>query len=72
MDRVSLEKLLSQGLSLADIGRRFGRHESTVAYWVQKYGLQAAHREKHAARGRLTREALESLTEGRYVDRRNR
>jgi transposase len=61
MDRASLELLLSRGLSLAEIGRRFGCHESTVAYWVQKHGLQAAHRERHAARGALTQEALESL-----------
>jgi IS30 family transposase len=32
MDRASLEQLLNQGLSLAEIGKRFGRHESTVAY----------------------------------------
>jgi hypothetical protein len=32
MDRSSLEVLLAQGLSLAEIGRRFGRHEATVAY----------------------------------------
>jgi transposase len=53
MDRGSLETLLEQGLSLAEIGRRFGCHESTVGYWVKKHGLQAAHREKHAARGAI-------------------
>ena len=63
MDRASLEQLLGQGLSLAEIGSRFGRHESTIAYWVDKHGLQAAHRDRHAARGRLTREQLEPLVE---------
>jgi transposase-like protein len=51
MDRASLEQLLGQGLSLAEIGRRFGRHEATVSYWVKKHSLEAANREKHAARG---------------------
>lgn len=63
MDRVSLEQLLSQGLSLAEIGRRFGKHESTVGYWVERYGLAAVNREQCAARGALAREELEGLVE---------
>jgi transposase len=61
MDRDSLERMLGLGLSLAEIGRRFDRHESTIAYWVRKYGLGAVNREKHAARGALTRTQLEAL-----------
>lgn len=61
MDRASLEQLLGQGLSLAEIGRRFDLHESTVAYWVQKNGLEAVNRRKHAAKGGLTRQELEPL-----------
>jgi transposase len=49
---------LSQGLSLEQIGRRVGRHPSTVAYWVKKHGLEAAHREGHAARGVVNYEVL--------------
>jgi transposase len=63
MDRVALEQMLREGLSLAEIGRRVGRHEATVGYWVRKYGLEAANRVKHAARGGVTRERLESLVE---------
>jgi transposase len=63
MDRSSLEQLLNQGLSLADIAKRFGRHESTVAYWVRKHGLRAVHDQRHAARGRLTKEQLAALVE---------
>jgi transposase len=63
MDRESLRLLLAQGLSLAEIGRRFERHESTIAYWVQKHGLEAVNREKHAARSGLTREELEPLVQ---------
>jgi transposase len=62
MDRASLEQLLTQGLSLAEIGRRFGRHESTVAYWVAKYDL-SANRDRHAARGGIERELLEALVD---------
>jgi transposase len=61
MDSESLRLMLAQGLSLAEIGKRFDRHESTVAYWVQKHGLEAVNRDKHAARGGLTREELEPL-----------
>jgi transposase len=63
MDRLSLESFLNEGLSLAEIGKRLGRHESTVAYWAHKHGLQAANMQKHAARGRLTREDLLVLVE---------
>jgi transposase len=63
MDRTSLEQLLGQGLSLAEIGSRFELHESTVGYWVEKHGLQAVNRNKYAARGGLEREQLEQLVE---------
>jgi transposase len=63
MDRASLEQLLGQGLSLAEIGRRFDLHESTVGYWVEKHGLRAVNRDKFAARGGLARERLEPLVE---------
>jgi transposase-like protein len=58
MDRVLLEDWLGQGLSLEEIGRRVGRDGSTVGYWVKKHGLEAAHRERHAARGLVSREEL--------------
>ena len=32
MDREELEGYLEQGLSLAQIGQRVGKHESTVGY----------------------------------------
>ncbi|HEY7932324.1 MAG TPA: helix-turn-helix domain-containing protein [Solirubrobacteraceae bacterium] len=61
MDRVFLERLLDQGLSLAQIAKRFDLHEATVGYWVKKHSSQAANREKHAARGAITRTDLEAL-----------
>jgi transposase len=61
MDRVALEQMLDQGMSLAEIGRRFDRHESTVAYWVEKYGLEAVNRARVAPRGGLERCELERL-----------
>jgi transposase len=63
MDRVSLERLLEQGLSLAEIGRRLGRHESTVGYWVANHGLEARGRRRHQARGALDRTELERLVD---------
>jgi transposase len=63
MDRASLEQLLGRGVSLAEIGRRFGLHEATVSYWVKKHGLEAANRDKHVARGGIAREDLEALVE---------
>jgi transposase len=61
VDRGSLEQLLGQGLSLADIGRRYGLHEATVSYWARKHGLEAVNREKHAARGAIGRDELEQM-----------
>jgi IS30 family transposase len=61
MDRASLEQLLGRGLSLAEIGRRFDRHEATVGYWVKKHGLQAMNRDKYAARGGVLQQDLETL-----------
>ncbi len=58
-----MESLLSRGLSLAEIGKRFGMHESTVGYWVKKHGLQAGAKDKHAARGALDRTRLAELVE---------
>ncbi len=63
MDRVALEQFLGEGLSLAEIGRRVGRHEATVGYWVQKHGLEAVNRGRHAARGGIARETLTPLVE---------
>ena len=61
MDRVQLVGFLEDGLSLAEIGRRVGRHESTVAYWIAKHGLEANGRERHAAKGAIARERFEEL-----------
>lgn len=63
MDRESLARLLGMGLSLEQIGKRFGRDASTVGYWVRKHGLRAAHADKHAARGGIAREELVVLIE---------
>jgi transposase len=63
MERASLEQLLGEGLSLAEIGRRAGLHESTVGYWVRKHGLRAVNQESAAGRGGLTCEELGDLVE---------
>lgn len=63
MDRTVLEEMLGDGRSLAEIGRHVDRHESTVAYWVEKYGLRANGHERHAARGGVSREQLTALVD---------
>ncbi len=64
MDRESLRLLLAQGLSIEKIARRFGRHPSTVSYWMEKHGLEAANRDRHAPKGGLERERLVELVAG--------
>jgi transposase len=63
MNRALLERLLAQGLSLAEIGRRLGRHESTVAHWLQRYELRASGHARHAPKGALSRAELARLVE---------
>jgi transposase len=61
MEKESLELLLAQGFSVAQIGARFGKDPSTISYWMEKYGLVALNRDKHAAKGGIPLEALEPL-----------
>jgi len=63
VERAVLKELLGEGLSLAEIGRRLDRHESTVAYWLEKFDLTAPNARRHAARGGLSREQLTALVE---------
>ena len=41
MDRGKLEYLLNQGLSQREICKKVGLGQSTVVYWVSKYGLKS-------------------------------
>jgi transposase len=59
----SLEQLLGQGLSVEQIGKRFGRSASTVAYWLEKHGLEAVNREKHSPKGGIERQRLVELVD---------
>jgi transposase len=63
MDKGSLEVLLAQGESVAQIAKRFGRNPSSVSYWMAKYGLVAVNREKHLAKGEIGREVLVEFVE---------
>ena len=63
MDRESLRLLLAQGMSVEKIGERFGKHPSTVAYWMAKHGLGAPNRDKRAAKGGIEREVLTALVD---------
>ena len=61
MEKGFLEECLGEGLSLEAIGKRAGKHESTVSYWLKKHGLVAGQAEKHAAKGPVAKEDLERL-----------
>ncbi|HEY5941515.1 MAG TPA: helix-turn-helix domain-containing protein [Solirubrobacterales bacterium] len=61
MDKGFLEECLGEGLSLEAIGKRVGKHESTVSYWLKKHGLSAAQAEKHSAKGAPQKAELERL-----------
>src|ERR1700709_1667317 len=63
MDRNALQLLLAQGVSVEQIGRRFGRHPSTVSYWLRKHGLEAPNRAKHASKGGIERARLIELVD---------
>lgn len=68
MERLQLERFLEEGLSLAEVGRRVGRHESTVGYWLAKHRLDAVNRQKHLPKGALERSELEALVQqGRSI-----
>lgn len=55
--------MLAAGRSLEQIGATVGRHPSTVSYWLRKYGLEAAHRDRHLAKGGLPLDSLRSILE---------
>jgi transposase-like protein len=68
MDKGSLQLLLSRGVSVEEIGRRFDRDPSTVSYWMRQHGLEAPNREKYAAKGGIDRDVLESqIAEGKSI-----
>lgn len=61
MNRESLALLLSLGHSYEEIGRRFDRHASTVAYWARRHGLSSRPAASQAVRGGLDRARVEEL-----------
>jgi transposase len=63
MDRETLAAMLAEGRSIESIARETGRAPSTVAYWVNKYGLMSQHAARHASRGGIERDQLQALVE---------
>jgi excisionase family DNA binding protein len=63
MEASILESYLRQGLSLERIAAITGRHPSTVGYWVKRHGLSPVHRDRHAPKGGISREALTALVD---------
>ena len=68
MDEAWLRSQLESGRSIESIAREAGRSPSTVAYWANKYALTSQHAPRHAARGVIPRDVLQSLVEdGRSI-----
>lgn len=63
MDKRFLEDCLARGMSLEAIGRRVGKHPSTVSYWLKKHGLSPVGASKHAKRGPVCADKLQTLVE---------
>lgn len=61
MDKGFLEECLAEGLSLEAIGKRVGKHESTVSHWLKKHGLQAVGSNRHAPNGKVDPDRLRVL-----------
>jgi transposase len=61
VDRKTLAEMLAVGRSIESIARETGRAASTVAYWVNKYGLTSRYATKHAPRGGIEHAQLEAL-----------
>ena len=61
MDPETLAVQLAEGRSIESIAREAGLAASTVAYWVNKHGLTSQHAARHAPRGGIEREQLETL-----------
>jgi transposase len=51
MIKEELEGYLAEGLSLEQIGKRVGRHPSTVSYHLKRHGLKPVNQGRHANRG---------------------
>ncbi len=62
MERAQLERYVSEGLSLEQIGGRLGKHPTTVAYWLKKHGLTAVNHDRYSPKGGIARDTLEELT----------
>src|SRR5437763_4676220 len=70
MEREFLERQLAEGRSLEYIEKDAGKDQSTVGYWLKKYGLVPVGHERHTPVGRIERQTLERLvSEGLSVER---
>jgi transposase/transcription elongation factor Elf1 len=63
VEKELLEECLAEGMSLEAIGKRVGKHESTVSYWLKKHGLEAVGNGIHAPNAKVDPEHLRALVE---------
>ncbi|MBV9195884.1 MAG: helix-turn-helix domain-containing protein [Solirubrobacterales bacterium] len=58
-----MERMLDQGLTISEIATRFGRAPSTIANWMEGFGLQATRRDTHGREVHLDRDRLAELVD---------
>jgi transposase len=63
MTKEDLEGYLAEGLSLEEIGKRVGRHPSTVSYHLKKHGLLPLGHELHSPKRKVDPAELRDLIE---------
>jgi transposase len=61
MTKQELERYVAEGLSLEQIGKRLGRHPSTISYHLKKHGLRPVNQQRHLQRGPIPERELREL-----------
>jgi DNA-binding CsgD family transcriptional regulator len=66
MDKAWLQARLAEGKSLATIAEEAGCSSSTVGRWIERHGLEAVGKAKHAAKGSVDDRELRALVEAGF------
>lgn len=69
MEKRFLEECLAKEMSLEAIGRKVGKHPSTVGHWLKKHGLTACNAGTAAPKGALDEEILREMVDAGLTHR---
>lgn len=53
MDKLQIEKKVNEGLSTFDLAKHFSKSQTTIRYWLRKYGLNTKASKERAKKGVL-------------------